>query len=373
MVFAGADTVYAIGYEGTVLKSTDSSITWTSVGPENIAVSSSGISGTKAEVKDITAIDENSVWITAEDVWHTTDGGISWVKIEFPYLQNPNDLNQTPRKAIATKDEFIDALNGYMELSGAVMKTDDGGEHWYALDKKWDNTINPPQFFSMIFTPTGKGIISTNYDSNFIYGASVPGTPVNVQVITGEGLVNLTWEKASGYGTLKYKVERAREENGEYTQLTGGTSKLYYTDNSAEDNTTYYYRLTAINDVGAGPSVTVSRPQETMDECFIATAAYGSKYQPAVALLRHFRDDFLMKSGPGRAFVELYYHSSPPLAKIIADHAGLKALTRILLTPIVAFVWLLYHPFLLVLSAVLLLLIAILLLVVKRKSINACS
>ncbi len=91
----------------------------------------------------------------------------------------------------------------------------------------------------------------------------------------------------------------------------------------------------------------------------IPTAAYGSKYQPAVTLLRHFRDDSLMKSGPGRAFVELYYQFSPPLAKFIADNAGLKALARILLTPIVVIVWFFYHPFLFTLSAVLLVLICV--------------
>ena len=37
-------------------------------------------------------------------------------------------------------------------------------------------------------------------------------------------------------------------------------------------------------------------------QCFIATAAYGSSL-PAVTLLRHFRDDFLMTSGWGIAFV----------------------------------------------------------------------
>jgi hypothetical protein len=69
--------------------------------------------------------------------------------------------------------------------------------------------------------------------------------------------------------------------------------------------------------------------------CFIATAAYGSYLHPQVRLLRDFRDTRLLTNAPGRAFVALYYRFSPPLAGYIAQHAGLRLLVRLLLTPIV--------------------------------------
>jgi|GEM_PF-2227251 len=78
--------------------------------------------------------------------------------------------------------------------------------------------------------------------------------------------------------------------------------------------------------------------------CFIATAAYGSKFQPAVVLLRHFRDRYLMNSNPGLWFVSVYYQYSPPLADFIADNSILRLLTRMALTPLVALVYLLFHP-----------------------------
>lgn len=87
--------------------------------------------------------------------------------------------------------------------------------------------------------------------------------------------------------------------------------------------------------------------QFTTDECFIATAAFGSKFTPAVRLLRTFRDDYLLSNTAGRKFVSLYYHYSPPLAHYIADHKALRVLTRILLAPFVAIVYLLYHKLLL--------------------------
>jgi len=69
--------------------------------------------------------------------------------------------------------------------------------------------------------------------------------------------------------------------------------------------------------------------------CFIATAAYGSYLQPEVRVLRNFRDNYLLTNAPGRAFVDWYYANSPPLAAIIADHAWLRGIARVALTPLV--------------------------------------
>jgi hypothetical protein len=85
----------------------------------------------------------------------------------------------------------------------------------------------------------------------------------------------------------------------------------------------------------AGPTVVTPVSSGGGGGCFIATAAYGSYLHPKVMLLREFRDNCLLTSAPGRAFVALYYRVSPPLADFIARHDSLRSASRILLTPVV--------------------------------------
>ena len=70
--------------------------------------------------------------------------------------------------------------------------------------------------------------------------------------------------------------------------------------------------------------------------CFIATAAFGSALEPRVVTLREFRDVYLMPSRSGRAFVELYYALSPPMADVIAADESMKTGVRAVLAPVVA-------------------------------------
>jgi hypothetical protein len=42
-------------------------------------------------------------------------------------------------------------------------------------------------------------------------------------------------------------------------------------------------------------------------DCFVATAVYGDRNAPQVEILREFRNNVLMQSAVGRAFVDFYY------------------------------------------------------------------
>ena len=64
------------------------------------------------------------------------------------------------------------------------------------------------------------------------------------------------------------------------------------------------------------------------DDCFIATAAYGTKSAAEIDVLRDFRDEVLMQSIAGRELVDCYYACSPPVADFIARHDALRTVVR---------------------------------------------
>ena len=69
--------------------------------------------------------------------------------------------------------------------------------------------------------------------------------------------------------------------------------------------------------------------------CFIATADYGSQMELHAKALGEFRERLLFTSHLGRAFVDLYYTCSPPVAEFIATHDQLRLMVRWSLLPLV--------------------------------------
>lgn len=98
--------------------------------------------------------------------------------------------------------------------------------------------------------------------------------------------------------------------------------------------------------------------------CFIATAAYGSPFNPAVKTLRMFRDLYLSKYELGKKFISFYYRYSPGYAEIISSNIFLKFTTLILLLPFV------FLSFLLIIkeTALIVLFYLIILIIFVRKS-----
>jgi uncharacterized repeat protein (TIGR01451 family) len=70
--------------------------------------------------------------------------------------------------------------------------------------------------------------------------------------------------------------------------------------------------------------------------CFIATAAYGTRFDARIETLRAFRDNTLAHSELGRLFIEQYYRQAPPIAAFIEHRPMMQLMVRVLLVPILA-------------------------------------
>lgn len=66
----------------------------------------------------------------------------------------------------------------------------------------------------------------------------------------------------------------------------------------------------------------------TSPGCFVATAVFGEEDCRELVILRRFRDEHLLSSASGRAFVRLYYRFGPGLARHIGGNAILRNLFR---------------------------------------------
>jgi hypothetical protein len=85
---------------------------------------------------------------------------------------------------------------------------------------------------------------------------------------------------------------------------------------------------------------TTSQESEEGGGCLIATAAYGSEMSPQVQLLREIRDNQLMNTESGTAFMStfnnVYYSFSPAIADMERESPIFKEIVKLGLTPMIS-------------------------------------
>ncbi len=124
--------------------------------------------------------------------------------------------------------------------------------------------------------------------------------------------------------TINQTVNVSWQINGTEVQTNASETKATYTNTSAVNGT---WNVSAVVSNANGTDMqtwvwTVTSP------CFIATAAYGTSLHGDIDVLRDFRDEYLIPNPAGRAFVKIYYDTSPPLANAIRDNEGLRTAVR---------------------------------------------
>jgi len=91
----------------------------------------------------------------------------------------------------------------------------------------------------------------------------------------------------------------------------------------------------------------VAEQQQKGGGCLIATAAFGSEMAPQVQLLREIRDNTVLQTESGSAFMtgfnQFYYSFSPAIADYERENAVFKETVKLTLTPLLASLTLLHH------------------------------
>jgi pectate lyase len=77
---------------------------------------------------------------------------------------------------------------------------------------------------------------------------ALPSVPTGLTANADDALVNLNWNASNGVDS--YNVKRSNQSGSAYTTIATGITSTGYTDSSVSNGTTYYYVVTAVNQVG---------------------------------------------------------------------------------------------------------------------------
>jgi len=125
--------------------------------------------------------------------------------------------------------------------------------------------------------------------------------------------------------TINQMVNVSWQINGTEVQTNASVKEASYTNLSAVIGT---WNVSAVVNNANGTDMQTWEWTVEPSPCFIATAAYGTALHGDIDVLRDFRDEYLMPNPAGRAFVKIYYNTSPPLADVIRENEGLQTAVR---------------------------------------------
>lgn len=216
-----------IGYSnGSMYKTIDGGNTW------NICIE------VDEGINAFDFIDENNGYFVGDQglIYKTTDGGIVWKKLEIPYEWY-------------TKVKFYSKNVGYIaDEDGKLYKTENGGLNWQYLTQQY--AINSIELINdKIYTAGSNGKI---------YRSDVQYQPIVLSINPAKNVTNSSASltgNATSNGQAISNIQFEYSLDHSFKNIIATTPSTVASNGSAnisinlinlESNTTYYYRLTAI-------------------------------------------------------------------------------------------------------------------------------
>ena len=363
-------TIYA-ATGGGVYKSTDSGATWD---PVNTGLTTIDV---RCLVIDPVATSTLYAGTNGGGVFKTTDGGTGW----DPVITGLTNLFIYSLAINPVDPQILYAGTA----GGGVFRTTNGGTLWtnplsilsfvdtIAIDPLTPSIVYAGTVANGVYKSINSGTTWETFNTGLpILAVNViainPVTPATLYVgIPANGVFKSTTGASSWFsadmGTLTVTALAVDPDLTSILYAGTAGSGVYRSTSAGAGWAAFSIGLTALNvyslaidpadpdTIYAGTNdgvfvITITGIDADSDDdssCFIATVAYGSPMAPQVRFLREFRDRFLMSNRAGRAFVNFYYRSSPPLARFIAGHEVLRMVARWTLLPVVGLGYLALH------------------------------
>jgi type IV secretory pathway TrbD component len=185
----------------------------------------------------------------------------------------------------------------------------------------------------------GPDIIETGIPTTFVMNIQDPATGDLVRgssfdlAFIQDGTQIQSEHLTSDFGTYSY----------EYTFTKPGTVSLAANNINGQGESARI-DLTVLQGSGNTSAQTSPQSQQqqqqqpAQSQCLIATAAFGSELSPHVKYLRHFRDQYILSTASGSAFMStfnsIYYSFSPQVAQYEREQPWFQGMIKVVLYPL---------------------------------------
>ena len=166
-------------------------------------------------------------------------------------------------------------------------------------------------------------------------------------------------EKSRYYTNLEIEESKSEAETGvidtkpvneqEIPQIISQQQKELEqkTQNKTQTSKEANQNITVTENKTANQESDIIESSEQGGGCLVATAAYGSELSPQVQQLRELRDNTILKTSSGTAFMtafnQFYYSFSPYIADYERENPVFKEIVKLGITPMLASLSLLNH------------------------------